>query len=221
MAAGVAHELRNPLATIGYTASLLRKRFGNEDELWTFIPEEVERMKRIVNDFLDLTRERPLVPAPDDLYAVVEHALRLTDAQLRQARVTARLAGNAPVRAYFDREQLQQVLLNLLLNAAEAMPEGGTLDVYVHKHRSGQQIEVRFEDSGKGFSAAALESFAEPFFTTKSTGSGLGLAVSTRIVERHGGALFARNRPEGGAAVGFTLPTIDKENHGDNACVDR
>jgi two-component system sensor histidine kinase HydH len=207
MAAGVAHEVRNPLSVIAGTAERLKRKYGagSDDPLFDFIPEEVQRLNGIVAGYLRFARDEPLAAAEADLAKVVDRSVRLVadDWAGRGVRF-AREGLPGPVLARLDPQRITQVLLNLLLNAAQAIPAGG--DVRVVLERDGERAVVRVLDTGPGFDERALRGAFQPFFTTKEQGSGLGLAMAKRIVEGHGGTISVANRAEGGAIVTLSLP---------------
>ncbi|MGQ0721200.1 MAG: ATP-binding protein [Candidatus Eiseniibacteriota bacterium] len=210
MAAGIAHEVRNPLSIISGTAARLRKKYGAgaEDPLFAFIPEEVERLDRILEGYLRFARDEPPVPEPCDLREIVERTSRLVEEEFGAKGVIVRKAlGEAAVRAEVDPRRLQQVLLNLLLNAAQAMPSGGELELGLAGE--GSRAVVRVSDRGRGLTAKELARAFEPFYTTKEKGSGLGLVLAKRIVEAHGGTITIANREGGGATVTVSLPVIE------------
>lgn len=207
MAAGVAHEVRNPLAIIAGTAQRLRKKYGAavEDPLFDFIPEEVERLNGIVEGYLRFARDEPLSPVDTDLVRVVDRSTRMVADEWAARGVRFTRTGLAePLPARADPQRLTQVLLNLLINAAQAMPGGG--EVVVHVAREGAQAVFRVSDSGPGFDERALRGAFQPFFTTKDQGSGLGLAMAKRIVEGHAGTIAIANRASNGAEVTVRVP---------------
>jgi signal transduction histidine kinase len=207
MAAGIAHEVRNPLSIIAGTAERLRKKYAAnaDDPLLGFIPEEVARLDRILEGYLRFARDEPPVPEPCDLREIVERTSRLVEGEFGAKGVgVRRTLGADPVRVEADPRRLQQVLLNLLLNAAQAMPSGGDLDLELT--REGAHALVRVSDRGRGLAAKDLARAFEPFYTTKEKGSGLGLVLAKRIVEAHGGSITIANRDGGGATVTVSLP---------------
>jgi signal transduction histidine kinase len=209
MAAGVAHEIRNPLAIIAATAARLKKRLAAagvaDDEIVDFIPDEVRRLNDILEGYLRFARDEPLARIDCDLAQVVRRTATLTEATLGDSGIRLVLEGaETPVPAHADPQRIHQVLLNLLLNAAQAMPEGGeiTLGLAADEKRA----TLRVADRGPGFTRRGLRTATEAFATTKERGSGLGLAMAKRIVEAHGGSIALANRDDGGAVVTVVLP---------------
>ncbi|HMB67903.1 MAG TPA: ATP-binding protein, partial [bacterium] len=207
MAAGVAHEVRNPLAIIAGTAERLQKKYGagSEDPLFGFIPEEVERLNRILEGYLRFAQDEPLQLEPCDLRQLVDRSGRLVEDDFRERNVRLTVhAGEPPVPARADARRLQQVLLNLLLNGAQAMPDGGELELRLELR--GRRARIGVLDRGPGFTPAALREAFQPFWTTKEKGSGLGLVLARRIVEAHHGTITLANRDDGGAEVTVEIP---------------
>lgn len=209
MSAGVAHEIRNPLASMKGAVELLRSKRTDADsserELLTLIDGEVARLERVVSDFLEYARPAEPTLAPEKIEEIVRRTLELlrTDPSLEEVELVAESAGMIPA-VLADAEQVRQLLLNLIRNAAQAM--GGRGQVTVETAPGQGEAILRVRDTGPGFAAEALRRAFDPFFTTRSRGSGLGLAIARRIVENHAGRIQIRNRAEGGAEVTITLP---------------
>ncbi len=204
LAAGVAHEINNPLAVIlGYTRLLQRKAEGSLAEDLGVIEGETVRAKLIVDGLLDLSR--PLANAPEeaDLRALADEVVaRLGEAKVLEG-VAVHVAGSGSVMGH--PQKLRQVILNLVKNAAEASGPGGRVDVGVAAEPGGG-ARLTVDDTGPGLSPDARARLFEPFFTTKETGTGLGLAVSQGIVQAHGGELESGDSPTGGARFTVRLP---------------
>jgi signal transduction histidine kinase len=207
MAAGIAHEIRNPLGIIKATNARLRKRYDDPaqpNERFAYIDEEVDRLNGILTGYLQFARDEPPQLQPLDLVPLVERGLRLARPELETAGVDVTLDLPASCRVLGDPQRLQQVVLNLVLNAVQAMPEGGRLRV--HMTTESNTAQITFADSGPGFASAVRARLFEPFVTTKEKGSGLGLAVAQRIIEQHGGSIRVRDATPGGAQVEILLP---------------
>ncbi len=209
MAAGVAHELRNPLSSIKGLALLLKSKFtdnSTDREAADILVREVERLNRSIGELLDYARPDRLEKATVSLNEIVGKALTLL-------RVDADAAGIQIVTEYCpppdlvhaDQDKLSQVFLNLLLNAIQAMKSGGTLQV-VTVRDPGQQLLCRIQDSGCGIEADLLPKIFDPYVTTKSSGTGLGLAMSVKIIEEHGGRIDISSTPGQGTTVIVALP---------------
>jgi signal transduction histidine kinase len=214
LAAGVAHEVNNPLASISSLIQILQSRpLGSESEPETremlrLASTQIARISQVLRDMMDFARQRPPARAPLDLARVVESSLRLAgfDKDFKRLRVATDFDDAAP-RVSADADQMQQVFLNLLLNARDAMPEGGELRVRTFFDESAGEVVVEVADNGQGISADALPHVFDPFFTTKRTGAGLGLAVCYGIVTTHGGSITVASDGDGrGATVRVALP---------------
>jgi two-component system NtrC family sensor kinase len=217
VSAQVAHEVRNPLSSIGLNVELLqdwlaRARFekaGDAEEVWALlqaVTREVDRLTETTERYLRMARSPVPVLAAENVNAVVDAVLDFAGGELARGgiQVERELAPSLP-RALVDEAQLRQVLLNLVRNAREAMPEGGTLRI--RTAAEGGAVHVRVEDTGPGIPEAARGRLFDPLFTTKPHGTGLGLALSRQILEAHGGALVCDRTGPGGTVFDLRVRT--------------
>lgn len=211
VAAAFAHEVRNPLNAVSMALQRLRAEFTAEpaDEYARFVDlvqEEVRRLNTIVEQFLALARPLPLVPARVAMGDLLRGVAALVDEQARAAGVQVRLVvAPGPSEILADRDRIEQVVLNLVLNAIQAMPGGGALTLAAEPRRDGFMLTV--DDTGPGIPADIRPRVFDPYFTTKPGGLGLGLAIARRIVEAHGGTIDAGAAPGGGARFQIRLPS--------------
>jgi two-component system sensor histidine kinase HydH len=206
LAAGIAHEVRNPLGVIRASASMIGEGFAPESDegrASTFIREEIDRLDGLITALLAFARPARMRPETVSLPSVVERARKLA-CEGRALRVASQLNVTLPsVRG--DADLLTQLVLDLLVNAAEA----GASSIEIRAQRSGDRVRVEVVDDGPGIAPDAREKVMEPFFTTKASGTGLGLAMASRIAEAHGGRLELADTPglEGrGACFAIVLP---------------
>lgn len=201
LAAGMAHEIRNPLTAVQLLVQTARKDPSagalTEDDL-ALIDTELARVEQSLRTFLDYARPPVLERVVCDLAQLGESALKLVRGRAQQQGVVVRFTPpTIPIAINADPAQLRQVLVNLLLNALDAMPTGGTLELALG--RDGTDATLAVSDTGNGIADDIAPRLFEPFATNKETGVGLGLVVSKRIVEDHGGTISGSNRPDGGA----------------------
>jgi signal transduction histidine kinase/HAMP domain-containing protein len=216
MAAGMAHEIRNPLASIVASADLLadepaRVADGDGPVLLGILKTEARRINRLLTDFLSFARPRPLRLARTDLNAVVRGIADLTRTHPKNGgRVAVRtvLDDGLPI-VEADGDLVEQALLNIAINGLEAMPDGGALTLVTGRTHDG--VEVAVVDTGVGIDEAERSRIFEPFHTTKTEGTGLGLAITYRVVERHGGSIAIDGRPGTGTTIRVRLPARPPE----------
>ena len=214
LAAGVAHEVKNPLAIVQSGADYLLRRPGREAVERDVVEEVIAAARRadaIVRDLLDFSAPRPLELERGDLNATVEQALRLVkhDLERRRVRIERELAPGLP-EVTIDPAKIEQVFVNLLLNAAESIDGDGIVTVRTRAAPSRTPddrpgIVAEIDDTGPGIPEAQLTRIFDPFFTTRAKGTGLGLSVSKTIIGLHGGTIELVNRPQGGVSARVTL----------------
>ncbi len=209
MAAGVAHEIRNPLNPIRGFAQMISEDLDTEDPKRKFtqiIIEQVDHLSKIVNDLLDFAKYVELEIKQCDIWEVITKTIDfLSNGGELSENIEVTMKGERqPPLLPADPERLRQVFLNLFRNAADAMADGGKLDVYVSL--KSETLVITIEDTGTGIAEDDLSKLFNPFFTKKSKGTGLGLSITYGIIERHGGAITVANRPEGGAVFTIILP---------------
>jgi two-component system sensor histidine kinase AtoS len=208
LAAGIAHEIKNPLVAIKTFAQLLPRRRSDPDfadKFGRIVGREIQRMERLADRLRTLARPGRRPEHALDVRAPLAEALEFMQATFddKSVAISADL-GETPCPMLGDHEGLEQLFLNLLMNAHEATPPAGTLTVEVT--RDAEHITVTVTDTGPGIPPDLLDKIFEPFFTTKQRGSGLGLAISAGVAQMHGARLRAGNRPGGGAVFFVEFP---------------
>jgi signal transduction histidine kinase len=218
LAASIAHELNNPLATVSLRVEVLLGDMAPDApqrRALEVVEQEVERMGQLVANLLQFTRRDQQQVSTLDVREEIEHTLELIHYHLhnRHIAVVCQFAPDMPM-VQADRQQLRQLFLNLFTNASDAMPQGGTLTLQVRTDPPSQQLEIAISDTGMGIAAEDLQRVMEPFFTTKleGRGTGLGLPICRRIVQEHQGNLNIVSTVQQGTTVFITLPI----QHGQN-----
>jgi two-component system, NtrC family, sensor histidine kinase HydH len=208
LSAGLAHEIRNPLAGIEGAATIVGQSRENPEQQQEFlgiIQEESRRLNHLVTHFLEFARPQPPALRPTDVRALLDSVVRLVSRTAPHAGITFKQEVDSDLPLLeTDAEQLRQVVLNLVLNAIQAMPEGGCITVSANTESGWVRIRVR--DQGSGIPPEAVESIYDPFFTTKATGTGLGLPIAYQVVEQHGGELALEENSQYGACFTISLP---------------
>jgi signal transduction histidine kinase len=208
MVAGISHEIRNPLGIISSTAELLKEKLARtdpEDQLGDVIVEEAQRLDAIVTDFLSFARPQAPNFMPCKVDEVIEKNLTFLAPEIDKNgyRIHKRLATDIP-EIQADSGLLYQAFLNILINAMQAMPQGGDISIELSARK--HTVTILFMDEGPGIADETLSQIWEPFFTSKDKGSGLGLPIVKKIVEGHGGIVEIENAPNKGAQITVTLP---------------
>jgi len=201
MAASVAHEIRNPLSIMKTTAEVLQKRYSDtSDEMLSFIPDEIDRLNRLVEDFLQFARQRPLNPEPIQLQEFIQDFVK----RIPDQHINTEIQSDLPV-IQVDPDALRQILLNLLNNARDASSDDAPVILRVSEEGS-KRIRLEVADRGQGIPDKDREKIFEPFYSTKATGSGLGLAITRQLLRRMGGEIEIRSKSGQGTSVIIWLP---------------
>lgn len=213
MIAGVSHEIRNPLGIISSSAELLQKKMAPDDamqQIPSVIIAESYRLNNIITDFLNYAR--PKAPALNAcrIEEVIDKNIRFLSSQSEKTGVAIRTHFESDLPTIqADADMLYQAFLNLLINAMQAMGQGGAVDIWAKA--ANKNIWIVFEDKGSGIPKEILEKIWDPFFTTKDKGTGLGLGIVKKIIEAHKGQIRIDNRSEGGARISIRLPVHESE----------
>jgi signal transduction histidine kinase len=219
LAAGIAHEIRNPLGIISGSAETLLKKSDPEmrREMAQYIIEESERINAMINNFLNFARPAEPRLRHCDLVDLLSRTVHLITPQARSLNVDiVREIPEEPFLARIDPEQIQQALMNITLNALEAMPQGGVCTVALLKNGKDQAM-IRLSDTGPGIPHESLSRIFDPFFTTKDRGTGLGLSIAHTIVESHGGTIAVSTGPQKGTTFIISLPCESGYGHEEKA----
>lgn len=216
LTAGLAHEIRNPLGSIKGAAEILGEDYSEGDNKYKMaqiLVKEVDRLNKVLTNFLSFARPTPLELAPVDLCKELESVIKLLEPQAGIAKVKIKktVAGQLPLISA-DREKLRQVFLNLILNAIQAMPNGGeiNLELILSEDEDGSWINLTITDNGVGISREVMHNLFNPFYTTKKDGSGLGLAISHKIVQEHGGRIHVDSKEGQCSKFTIQLPYLNK-----------
>ena len=210
LAAGVAHEIRNPLSSIKGFATYFKERYPEvpEDQhIADIMIQEVDRLNRVVTQLLEFARPVSISRKQIPLKEFIVDSLKLVERQAAESDVA--LEADLPesgAAARLDPDKLNQVLLNLYLNAIEAMAGGGRITVSLEKDKQKHRIEIRVSDTGASIPESELAHIFDPYFTTKTTGTGLGLAIAHNIIQGHGGEIRVENRPGAGTTFRILIP---------------
>jgi signal transduction histidine kinase len=207
LAAGLAHELRNPLAGIAGALHVLGGQLAADDERRALLADlhaQIARMNKTLTDLLQHARPAKPQRIAVEINALLEQSLRFLPRG--EVEIVKRLGGSLPC-VHVDPSLLHQAFLNILVNARQAMPRGGRLTVETRLNPTdGRWVEIRVSDTGTGIPAEHLPRIFQPFFTTKAQGTGLGLAIAARVIEEHGGRIMVESAVGQGTMFGITLP---------------
>jgi two-component system sensor histidine kinase HydH len=213
LAAGIAHEIRNPLSSIKGFATYFKERYRDnpgDQKTSEIMIQEVDRLNRVITQLLEFARPPVIQKKRASLQNLIQHSLKMIERQAsaKQIQVISHLPSEIK-EADLDPDGINQVLLNLYLNAVEAMDQGGTLSVSLYREERSPWVKIMVSDTGTGISKEDLEHVFDPYFTTKQTGTGLGLAIVHKIIEAHGGEVRAESEIGRGATVSILLPVTE------------
>jgi two-component system sensor histidine kinase HydH len=208
LAAGIAHEVRNPLSSIKGYATYFGSFFeeGSDNRKAAGImAEEVDRVNRVISELLEFARPSDLKFIKTNIRKLIEHTLSIVTHEANFAGVTIiKQFDHGLPELMIDPDRITQVILNILINAIQAMEHGGKLTVITRHEKD--MVVIHISDTGKGISALEQTNMFNPYFTTKKTGTGLGLAIVHKIVEDHGGSVQVRSMPGIGTRISIVLP---------------
>ncbi|QSQ08893.1 Sporulation kinase E [Koleobacter methoxysyntrophicus] len=213
LAAGLAHEIRNPLAGIKTSTQVLANRTEQNDAnvlLFDKIISEIDRMNKLITDLLNFAKPPASRLEKRDITKIIRESAKFLEEHFRKCKVN--ITFNFPLKEYFvlvDGYQMKQIFLNLFMNAIKAMPEGGRISVYIAA--KGDFIEIYVRDTGKGISQENLPRIFDPFFTTDPKGTGLGLSVVQKLVIQNGGEIDVKSELNKGTTFCIKLPVIRGE----------
>lgn len=210
LAAGVAHEIRNPLSSLKGFATYFKQKYAGvpeDQEIAGIMIQEADRLNRVVGQLLELARPVAISGKPTPVSFLVEDSLRLIEHRAAEKKIQIKKTVPPETEDIVaDQDRISQVLLNLCLNAMEAMEDGGILSVDVSQKEKHGYLAIRVSDTGSGISKDDLGRIFDPYFTTKSCGTGLGLAIVHNILEAHGGEIKVTSSPGKGTAATVFLP---------------
>jgi two-component system sensor histidine kinase HydH len=210
LAAGIAHEIRNPLSSIKGFATYFRERYKDipEDQKTAEIMvQEVDRLNRVIGQLLEFARPMNVQKKPTSLQTIIKHSLRMIEGETRSKDIEINTTLSPEIKeVLIDPDRINQVLLNLFLNAVEAMEGGGRLDIDLSWDGDSQRVKVSVSDTGAGIKKDDLVHVFDPYFTTKQSGTGLGLAIVHKIIESHKGEVGVKSEVGKGTTVTIILP---------------
>ncbi|MGA2465248.1 MAG: GAF domain-containing protein [Thermodesulfobacteriota bacterium] len=220
LAAGIAHEIRNPLTSINILIHSLTENLPTKNSHWEdlkVIEEEILRINEIVDQFLRFAKPASPLFEKADLIPIFEETLQLLRPQIERGGISVQKEFESLPRATVDKEQMKQVILNLLMNAIQAMPKAGRLGLSDRMSRDGHWVELTIQDSGIGIPPEDIDKLFDPFFSTKEGGIGLGLSIAHRIIDQHHGKIEVESKPGKGTLFTISLPISSEEEDADHS----
>ncbi len=221
LAAGVAHEIRNPLSSIKGFATYFKERYPDiheDQQIAGIMIQEVDKLNRVVGQLLEFARPVAIVQKWVELSPLIEDSLKLVEQQARNRNIQIkRTISPQSLQGWIDPDRINQVLLNLYLNGMEAMEKDGVLNVETTTTPDLNTLIIRVSDTGPGVDAEDITHIFDPYYTTKPSGTGLGLAIVHNIIEAHHGHIIPEKRPEGGVSMTVYLPIPDTRRENDRS----
>ena len=214
LAAGIAHEIRNPLTSINILIHSLTENLPSENsqkEDLGVIEEEIHRINEIIDQFLRFAKPASPLLEKTEVFTIFEETLQLLRPQMERQQISVQKDFQSLPSITIDKEQIKQVILNLLMNAIQAMPGGGELMISGRFSKDGYWVELTIQDSGIGIPLEDLEKLFDPFFSTKEGGIGLGLSIAHRIIDQHHGKIEVESTPGKGTLFTISLPVFTEE----------
>jgi len=209
LAAGVAHEIRNPLSSIKGFATFFKERYQDNPEdrkTAEIMVQEVERLNRVISQLLEFARPMDMNRRWDSIQEIIRHTLKMIEGEAGEKKISIYAdIPSEPGNIFIDADKITQVMLNLCLNAISAMDRGGTLSVVLSMHHN-RMVQIDVSDTGAGIDEENLSRIFDPYFTTKPSGTGLGLAIVYRIIEAHNGEIRVESERGKGTKVTVILP---------------
>ncbi len=210
LAAGIAHEIRNPLTSIKGFIQLFKSKYSSEEDYFNLVLSELERINLIVGEFLVLAKPTAVVFKEKEIKSLIKDVVTLinTQAIMNNVQILVETESDVPL-IVCEENQLKQVFINILKNSIEAMPDGGVIHVKIKVKEKGK-LSICVIDQGSGIPEDRISTLGEPFYTTKEKGTGLGLMTSYKIIESHHGELKISSKINEGTTVEVILPTLSK-----------
>lgn len=210
---GIAHEIRNPLMSILTYTQLLPKKFDNEqfrDHFAQQVPGEINRLNGLVNELLDFARPKRSEPTPFSLNQLIDSVIQLFRQKIQEKKVKVSVELNESLRVFADLQQIKQVFINIILNAIEAVNEGG--DIKICGHNTEHLVVIEINDNGYGIIESDIDKIFEPFYTKKANGAGLGLSITHQLLKANNGYVDVKSSPRQGTIFIIQLPRIKEGN---------
>jgi two-component system sensor histidine kinase HydH len=212
MSAGLAHEIRNPLTSIKGYAQFIKSEIGSSSELKediTVIIDEVDRLNKITERFLSFARPEKPDLSSNDINDIIIESVKAIKKEIDQNNINICMELNGVPKTMLDKEQMEQVIINIIINSVQAMGKDGNISISTSFIKEFNMVQVSISDTGGGIKKEDQDKVFEPFYTTKDKGTGLGLAICSRIIENHDGYIDFKSREGEGTVFLIKLPAIE------------